>query len=524
MRSYYAHLENASVSKTVPNKPTFRSSALFPMINFPGIHSRVLFMGYWILKRNIKEITCVITLREEVGNVLNREIVNIHEPKAYRIELEELLAKSGISPQTSFIGSLEVEFFSTQNLFFPYPAAVVNYYGEKFSTVVHTAQRVYNDYEDMIRNSQTDVAESGFNIYANETQEPLLGIINGPEEQTDQFIELQIFNSKKEKLQHKFSLGNLHPYETKILYPGREIDLKNFLQGEVGVVKANFHLDWVFPRLLVGNIDHDMPSLSITHSYYDCTEAKADSDYWRPSEPLWHPASLMVPVTLYDCHFTNVYFYPIYSPSHLQIDIELYDCKGKLVGRKQNALKVISPGKEFRSINLKEIVRELNIPDNQMLGARLICQPIEQSRMPTRVKIGLDLGKQNKMPCNICTNLHPFNPGLESKPISFRWAPVLADQKNASVWLMNSSPYINYQKSAELELTFYREKDPQTLQRKITIPPNGFEILKLPEDKELADFFEGHIGWMTAVTSNSYTTTYYFTESTVDLVGGDHGF
>lgn len=525
MRSYYAHLENTDISKTIPSKPVFRSSAIFPMINLQGIYSRVIFMGYWILKRNIREIAAIINLRDESGKLIHRMNLMIQEPRAYRIELQEELAKAGFSRSTSFIGSLEVEFFSTNNLFYPFPAVVLNYYGDKFSTVVHTAQRVYNDFEDMQRNSQTSVPESGFNIYANDSQESFLGIINGPEVVPDATLQLQVFNYKKEVTNHQIILGDLSPYQAKIVYPGREMDLIDFLQGNVGVAKASFHLNWVFPRLLVGNIDHSLPSLSITHTYYDCSKANSDADYWRPSEPQWYPASLMIPVSIKNSHFTNVYFYPIYSPSHLSIDLEIYDSLGSLLGKKQNILDIESPGNDYKKIPIKEICKELSIPENQELGARIICKPIEGSRLPTRIKIGLDLGMvEDKMPCNICTNLHPFNPGLESKPISFHWSPFLADQKCATVWLMNSSPLIKYSKAAEIELTFFREKDATTLVRKIIIPPNGFIVIHLSKDKELEEFFCNQIGWLTAVTTNSYTSLFYFTENSSGVVGGDHGF
>src|SRR5262249_4845138 len=155
----------------VPPRPTVRSSAIFPVINDPGIHSRILFMGYWILKRNIHEILAVVNLRSLKGKLLGRQTFTISEPKTYRLELTEQLAQAGLPPDAPFSGSLEVEFFSTVNLVFPFPAVVINYYGEHFSTVVHTAQRIYNDFDDMNRNSQTQVPESGFNIYADEDRE-----------------------------------------------------------------------------------------------------------------------------------------------------------------------------------------------------------------------------------------------------------------------------------------------------------------------------------------------------------------
>lgn len=359
MRSYYAHLETAKAPQNIAvvPKPTFRSSAIFPMLHMPGISSRVLFMGYWILKRNIKEIASVITLRADDGKILSRKTLVIQEAKTYSIELKDHLINSGLNLEESFIGSLEVEFYSTSNLVFPYPAVAINYYGPKFSSVVHTAQRIYNDYDDMLRNSQTHVPESGFNIYADDDNEPFLSLINGGEPVPNCKIRIEFYNIDKQNLTHEFDLGTLGPYETRILYPGKEVNLKEFLKGKVGAAKAYFHVNWIFPRLIAGNIQRSLPAVTITHTYYDCTNAISDSDYWYPSQPQWHTASLMIPVTIQEDHFTNIYFYPIYSPSTFNIDIEIYDQKGTLLGSKPKALSITSPEKIFYRFHLKHYAR-----------------------------------------------------------------------------------------------------------------------------------------------------------------------
>lgn len=527
MRSYYAHLENAIFQPNVkiPPKPVFRSSAIFPILSVPGISARMLFMGYWILKRHIKEIAAQINLRSSSGQLLNRSSLLIQEPKTYRIELKDQLVAAGLPPDEPFTGSLEIEFFSTANLVFPFPAVVINYYGPAFSSVVHTAQRVYNDFDDMRNNSQTHVPEAGFNIYADDDHEPFFGIVNGAESIKNAKIVMDFFNSDNEKLTHEISFPLLNAYETRFIYPHREINLHAFLKDKPGTAKIKFDISWIFPRLVVGNIQHSLPAMTITHSYYDCSEAMTESDYWRPAEPLWHPATLMVPVSIRDQHFTNVYFYPIYSPSHVVIDIEIYNQKGELLGKKERYLLLQKNGGKYQNIPFKAICSDLGIDSDQDLGARIIARTEDGSRIPARIKLGLDLGEEvHQMPCNICTNLQPFNPALENKPTSFRWAPILADRPCATVWIMNSSPQKDYKRSAEIDLTFFREKDTSTIKRKISVSPNGFHVIRAENDEELSKFFENTIGWFTAVTSNPFTTTYYFTEDPSGVMGGDHGF
>lgn len=527
MRTYYAHLETlAPEVNKLSAHPNFRSSAIFPIIKEPGLSVRLLFMGYWLLKRKIDHLTSVITLRSREGIPIARKILTISEAKAYRIELSELLQQAGLAENAVFEGSLEIEFYSTENLVFPFPAVVINYYGNNFCSFVHTAQRIYNDYEDMQKNSQTSVPESGFNIYVNDTCEPFLGLINGVSLVKDASMELEFFNHKNQILTFTKELGTLKPYETIFIHPAREFDLRSFLDGRVGSCKAQFAVNWIFPRLLVGNQNTNSPTLSITHTYYDCSAAASKGDYWYPPDSEWHPAALMFPLFLAEDRFTNLYFYPIYSPSLLAIDIEFYTEQGALLAAKKQILVLKSPMQEYAVLHLTQLAKELgcDVPKG-MLAVKVIARPLEDSLLPTRIKVGFDVGHENQgLPCNICMNLQLFNPALAAKPSSFKWLPILGNQPAPLIWLMNSSPHKNYDKSAAVELSIFREKDTAFLKRSLIIPANGFITLSSNDDSEIAEFLEGTIGWATAVTDNSYLTTYYFADHPSGNVGGDHGF
>ncbi|MBA3238699.1 MAG: hypothetical protein H0T62_10200 [Parachlamydiaceae bacterium] len=528
MRTYYAHLETLvpEVDKTLSAHPNFRSSAIFPIIKEPGLSVRLLFLGYWLLKRKIDHLTSVITLRSREGTPIARKILTIAEAKAYRIELSDLLQATNIPENASFEGSLEIEFFSAENLVFPFPAVVINYYGDSFSSVVHTAQRVYNDYEDMQKNSQTLVPESGFNIYVNEVCEPFLGLINGAFLKENAHIDLEFFNHKGQTLTLKKELGTLKPYETIIIHPSDELDLRSFLDGQVGSCKAQFDVNWIFPRLLVGNKTTTPTALSITHTYYDCSNAASKGDYWNSPELDWHPATLMFPLFLAEDRFTNLYFYPIYSPSLLAIDVEFYTETGTLLATKKQELVLKSPMQEYAVIHLTQLAKELGcIASKGTLAVKVIARPLEDSLLPTRIKVGFDVGHENQgLPCNICMNLQLFNPSLAAKPSSFKWLPILADQPAPLLWLMNSSPHMNFNLTATVALTIFREKDESILKRNLKILPNGFITLSSSDDKEVAEFLKGTIGWATAITNNGYLTTYYFADNPSGTIGGDHGF
>lgn len=527
MRTYYAHLETlAPEVNKLGAHPNFRSSAIFPILKKPGLSVRLIFLGYWLLKRKIGFLTSVITLRSKEGTAIGRKILTIADAIAYRIELSDLLQQAGINENAIFEGSLEIEFFSAENLVFPFPAVVINYYGDNFSSVVHTTQRVYNDYEDMQKNSQTSVPEAGFNIYVNEKYEPFLGLINGVFLKEDAKIEFEFFNHKGQVLTFTKNLGSLKPYETTFLHPSREVDLASFLDGQVGSCKAQFAVNWIFPRLLVGNQKTDSPVLSITHTYYDCSAADSKGDYWYSPESEWHPAALMFPLFLAEDRFTNLYFYPIYSPSLLAIDIEFYSDSGVLLADKKDVLLLKSPMQEYVVLHLTQLAKELGCKALKgMLAVKVIARPLENSLLPTRIKVGFDVGHESQgLPCNICMNLQLFNRALAAKSSSFKWLPLLADQPASSAWLMNSSPHKHYDKTAAVELSIFREKDDAVFKCSLTIPPHGFITLSPLDNPEIAEFLQGTIGWVTVVTDNGYLTTYYFADHPSGNFGGDHGF
>ena len=154
MKSYYQHLSSTrefGEKENILKKPILRSSAIFPVIHNEFYGSAIHFLGYWLLKRNIPEVTLVITLRNSVGNTLSRQTQTINTAKAFSINLDKILNEINYTGN-SFVGSIETEFHTTRDMVFPYPALVLEYQNEQFNTCVHTLGRIYNDLEDLKEN------------------------------------------------------------------------------------------------------------------------------------------------------------------------------------------------------------------------------------------------------------------------------------------------------------------------------------------------------------------------------------
>lgn len=511
MRSYYSHLE--TVDRTKKRDPIFRSSALFPIFQGERISTRLIFLGYWQIKRQIGDVKAHIAIRGASGDVVAEKKFLVSTPKAHRIEVEEFIGKQ------EFTGTIEIEFTSATDLVFPYPAIAVNYYGPAFSSIVHTAGRTYNNCSDALSNSHRHVPESGFTILCDGEKEPFIAMINGPKERKAQKMDGAIYNCQGEKESFEVDLKAMRPYELSILHPADWGDVATFLDGSPGACKIDFHLEGVFPRLVAGNRLRNEAARIVTHTYYDCSRSDEASDFWEAKDPAWHSSSLMIPLKG-GRYKTSIDLYPIYSPAPFALDLEIYTQEGELLQRIEELARCEAPFDRFRTLPLNAY-----LPKDGPYGGRLIARPLSALSIPARIKVGIDIGfKRGGLPCNICTNMQPFVPAFTEKKESFKWAPILADQEEPSLYLMHSSPKRHLDVECRATLRFYREKDAETVKREVAIPPHGFHLIELKQDPELADFFGKKIGWVTALTSNPYVTTYYFAENRFLAIGGDHGF
>ena len=276
MKSYYEHLKSIhsfGESVELTRKPIFRASAIFPVVQNENYTSRITFLSYWLLKRQILEVGLLITLRDKTGNILKRDYVTINKAKTYSIELNSILQDVHLlNEHDDFIGSIELEVFSSKDMVFPYPAFVLNYYNKEFATSVHTVGRVYNDFEDLNENESVKVPETGFDIYHDSDLEPFIAFTNGPIPNDGGIVDLTIINHKSMNFKGKINLGKISPYETIFLKFSKYVEnLEHMLEGKRGTIKINHNFNGFFPRFLAGNLQHSFPSVTFTHTYYDCS-------------------------------------------------------------------------------------------------------------------------------------------------------------------------------------------------------------------------------------------------------------
>lgn len=524
MKPFSKHLSSTLETGEIHNpfrKIVSRSSGIFPVIKNHDFSSKIHFLGYWFKRRNIPEIGQIITLRNNSGEIILRKTNTINSVKAFSVELDDLLHESQYG-DADFLGSIEFEFLSTRDLVWPVPALVLEFSNDNFSTCVHSVQRIYNDFEDLSENEQFKVPETGFDIFANDDLHGFTAFVNGPLENKNCKINYIVTNHNSDRFSGSFELGKIHPYETKfIVFDDYIPQLHSFLNNSSGSISLSHNLEGFFPRLLVGNIQKSFPSISITHTYYDCTSCNTSTDYWDRKNH-YHDSSVYLPLFLKDDFYTELIFYPIFSPSNFYLHVELYDETGKKLFEKENFLEINTSESKLHSINFKQLINTLNL-DKIPTSAHVITN-FKENKIPSRLKFGLNVGmyhKKSKLPCNICFNAKVPNPNREEKSGSFHWAPLFSHDSSI-ITISNSSPKKDYIQNANVEINFFREQDTSSILKKIKLSPFS-EIRISNNESDLKNFLQGD-GWVTIQSDNPNIQGFYFNFNSSGAVAGDHFF
>lgn len=526
MKSYVEHLKSRQqygVSVDPHYKPVFRSSAIFPILHGPTITSEVLFLGYWLLKRQIKEVTVLLSLRDGQGALLERRSLTVDCVKAFKLTVTELLPDTWEG--THLEGSLELEVFSSRDMVFPYPAFVVSYVGEGFSTAVHTTGRIYNNLEDLQEHSRR-VGETGFDIHAGEQLQPFIAFVNGVAPSKAPTLHYTIINHLEQSKTGSFQLADLGAYQTAFVRLDEYIpQLAAFLDGKAGTIKLEHHFEGFFPRFVAGNFQQNPDLVSITHTYYDCSSCALPEDYWTYDHGDHHESCVMIPLFYKDDLYTQLVLYPIFSPSSYQLDLEFFDENGQLLHTLNHYGNTHFDTNQLHTIDMGTVLQEQGWLGAGIASARIIARWTDHI-MPTRLKLGLNVGSHNKeasLPCNICFAPKIGDPRIDNKTSTFKWSPVLNQERSVLIF-QNSPTHPGAFRDATIHLQLFRELDEEYLERTVTLSSYGQLTIDWADDQEWSDFLQGQSGWVTAKADNPYVIGWYFDFGTTGAVAGDHSF
>ena len=332
-----------------------RSSLLAPRIEHAA--TVISFLNHFLIKRNYKSVTLKITAINKNGNYKDSKSILIDEPKVYTFYLEQLF------DDITNLGEYLIEFYSTNNLFIPFPAVMINHVGRDFINTVHAYNRVLNDiFEDEEVNS-FQVCESSIEVLIDEEYDSFFIHASGP---------FDLNNTLKISLNDSDQLSQVIPVNMKRLsnctYNLSDIFKNQSISGSIlKILQPNQIL--FYGRLLAGVLNRKTGAFSANHSYYDTSSI---AEYFDSNLSTRH-------YPYFPDRQNNMTMYPIVSESILDIAIEISDGNKTF---KSPTQKLRSPSTISVKFNVNELVKTSGLSNVSSFKVHAYS---DQIKIPTRV-------------------------------------------------------------------------------------------------------------------------------------------
>ena len=402
--------------------PVFRASALFYALCGPEVNTRVGFLNYWREKNGVHEIGVLVTVRDAQGISRARSYKRLKDMTDH-YDLRDMLGSD-----LDFTGSIEVEFFSGEDLKFQFPGITVFYQTPAGISYVHSNQRVYNHSEDKARSGVLNHRQTGFDAVA--SQGAFVFIVNGPTRFAGGAAQLEAICGDGRSRKQTINLPALAPYAA-YRWQAESVDgLIDFLGQESGMFKLDVPLQDVHLRLAVGH-DAFSPSssnylrgsrrerwLSVTHSFFDATE---HLDYFETSQLDSGVCPAFIPFVLPEHLNLELVLYPIYSRSKMRLSLLGFDEHGSEILQLQLA-DYQTPEGGIRRLNIRQLLAVGSRPASCSLYI-LRFAPSDKQWLPCRITYGLNFYTGRRLGTNISSSAYISRSwGLGTR--SWKWGAI----------------------------------------------------------------------------------------------------
>ena len=381
--------------------PVFRASAIFYALSGPHINTCVGFLNYWREKNQLDGIGVMVTLRDSLGIKKLRQHTRLTKATAF-FDVRKLLSDGG-QDAGDFTGSIELEFFSAEDLKFQFPGVSVFYQTPGGISYVHTNQRVYNHAEDQARGTALNAWQTGFDVLAH--QGAFVFLVNGPVEFAGGCAKVIAIRADGKSHSADIPLPAMAPYGVQKWQPQSVSGLVDFLGSAPGMCKLDLPLDSIHLRLGVG---HSVPNvlpetqwLTVTHSFFDTTLTQ---DYFETSQLAQDICPAFVPFVLPAELDVDLVLYPIYSPCEMQLSLVGYCAQGKVqftfdLGTFQ------TPQDGIRRLPMRQLLAAAEQPLDCNLYV-LRFDPLGGTQLPNRITYGLNFHQGERLGTNISASAY----------------------------------------------------------------------------------------------------------------------
>lgn len=468
-----------------------RSSTIFPAYINTKNDQILVFQNYWKWKSKINNISFVITLRK-----LNSQIF---AQKKIKVNLHNEISIKKTFKIKKFIGQLEFQIFSNENLKFPYPALMLFYTNSNgYQSAVHSAGRHVNTNEKL----SSVYSESNFLTKIDRNFTPIIHIFSGKDFlKKKNFIDLKFYN-KKNFLIFKKRINNIFskPYSSKILF------IKDYLsKSEIQklfetqfYIKINFDITNIFGRLIVGNYDKKNDALFLTHTFRTHNSREKNLINAKKSNetagylPLLNCEPLKLVARSYPTNAKHIAKYDELDAKKngLVISAKKYIKTGGAGAPIFE--KLINSNERFKILSFKK-----NIPDRLNVEFNYY---LENSRHPTDIADGVK------------TYYQPFKKS--------HWGHGIAkNDYQTYIFIANYSNNLKKNKDEKINLEIFSNS--KKITKKILIKRASHYILKL---NNLKKKFKSNYFSFRAVSKKTNLNFYWVSFNKKGSISGDHSF
>ncbi len=395
--------------------PVFRASALFYAVCGTHINTRVGFLNYWREKNQVEGIGVLVTVRDAQGTKTLRQHSLLTDMTGH-YDLRQMLDSAGHA-SADFTGSMELEFFSAQDLKFQFPGVTVFYQTPGGVSYVHTNQRVYNHAEDKARGAPLNAWQTGFDVFAN--QNPFVYLVNGPTAFVGGMADVVAISANGDTYSETIALPAMAAYATHNWQVNSAAALTEFLGSDPGMCKLNLPLEDVHLRLGVGHAVPGDPWHSVTHSFFDATE---QADYFNTPSLATDTCPAFIPFVLPAQLDVDLVLYPIYSRAKMRLTLGGYRDDGQLVFM-QDVGTYQTPQDGIRRLVIRELLAQHELSAMASLYV-LRFDPQDVPKLPNRITYGLNFRQGQRLGTNISASAYVAR-SWGIGPRSWKWGAVV---------------------------------------------------------------------------------------------------
>ena len=482
-----------------------RSSLLIPKLE--GHQTYISFVNHYFIKRNYDHIILKLTAYDKLGLSSDSISYELKIKKVYSYNLENIFGDK--------YNSYQAEFFSSENLFIPYPAVMINHVSKGSINTVHAYNRILNDLREAEKINIINTKEASIDVMISEEIDTFFILHTGVLPISNQKLEIELRSAFSDVTYKSHTLINMPKMSVRKYY------LSDLISNTIKekITKKNFTLkikqpkqELFYGRLLAGIEKKDSLSFSGNHSFYDNSNYE---EYFSNNESYkTYP--------LLKNHKNIIRIYPIMSPGEGTISVYLnYEYKYNT-----NSIKV----KEYSFNNTKVPLEiELNklkskvANSNKLSTFSLIYKSNAHNEVPTRFNMQLVYGSLDNTEIDASINQSLYNDELflPKNKKSFAWCQLINDKKYESCLSICFIDNIKVKRDfiRKIRLDFYDENG-HILESNHNINPLDSLVIENPVFESSSKFI-----WVTA--KSDYPQLHMFsihTNKATKYTSGEHNF